>query len=340
MNDAIRKQAQEFIDNISKTDNVAIITDHDPDGFTSGTLFFDHCLKKEAKVKQFTFSRNSSELEDFPLEEFNKIITTDLAAQTIVQILEKYKGKEILFMDHHPSDAKLPDSVIEYRTMYRGYIPSARSAYELTGGKKWLALSGVISDSGHLYKENEEFIKDALDNLNMTREEFEEKIASPISDSIIYLNKEAEKSFSIIQKLESPTKLDTVEKYSKPIQEETNKIISKFESDKENIEGIIYFYFKPKYSVKPIVINKISQRKENLDKIFIFASPKDNGKVTFSARSNSGKINLATLLKAGIGNLEGKAGGHFNSSGGAVNSEDLEKFKENLCNFLKENPLD
>ena len=102
---------------------------------------------------------------------------------------------------------------------------------------------------------------------------------------------------------------------------------------------MIFYYFEPKYSVKGIIVNKISQKEENKNEIFIFASPNKKRKITFSARSQSEKINMATLLKAGIGNLDGKAGGHFNASGGAVNIEDLEQFKQNLRDFLKNNPI-
>ncbi|MCH7850372.1 MAG: DHH family phosphoesterase [Nanoarchaeota archaeon] len=339
MNEEIRKQAENFINNINESDKVAIITDHDPDGFTSGTLFFDYCLKKGAKVTQFTYSRGSSIEDDFNLENFNKIITTDLSSAAVAPILKKYEKKEILFMDHHPSDAKLPEGVIEYRTMYRGYIPSARSAYELCGGKKWLSLVGIIIDAGFLYKENDEFIKGALDEVNMTRKEFQDSVAFPISNAITYLNKEPEKAFPLVQNISNYDNLEDIKKYSKPIEDEANRLVKEFEQKKEDLGGVIFFYLEPKYSVKGIIVNKISLKEESLDKIFIFASPNDSGKITFSARSQSKKINMATLLQEGIKGIDGNVGGHFNASGGIIPKEDLNKFKENLRRFLKKNPL-
>ncbi len=338
MNNKIKKQAEEFIKNINSEDRIAIITDHDSDGFTSGALFFNYCISKNARVKQFTFSRGNSKIEDFQLEDFNKIITTDLAAKTILEILEKYHEKEILFMDHHPQDANLPKSIIEYRTMYRGYIPSARSAYELTGGKKWIALIGTIIDAGDLYPENREFIETTLKEIKMSLEEFKKEVAFPTADCIIYLNKEPEKAFSIIQKLDSIKNLDSIKKYSKPIEEEARKIFKDFEEKKENIEGVIYFYFEPKYSIKG-KISGISLRKENFDKIFIFASPKGKENISFSARNSSKRMDMAELLKAGIGNLEGAYGGHFAASGAMIRKEDLGNFKKNLQEFLKNNPI-
>ncbi|MBT3642384.1 DHH family phosphoesterase [archaeon] len=333
-------QAQDWIDKINSNDNIALITDHDPDGFTSGTLFFDYCITKGAKVTQFTFKRSYSDIEDFKLEEFNKIITTDLNAKLTEPILKKYQDKDIFFMDHHPKDATLPDSVYEYRTMYRGYIPSARSAYELTKGKEWLALVGVVMDVGYLYPENDEFIKTALDNAQMSLKEFKQRVAFPIGNAILYLNEEPQKAFSMVQNLPDQNNMSSIEKYSKPIMEEANKIIGDFEKNAEDLGGVLFYYFEPKLSVKGIVTS-ISLEEENFKKIFIFASSRDEKKITFSARSQSGKINMADLLNAGIKDLlESAAGGHYNASGGKIRKQDLEQFKENIREFLKENPLE
>ena len=44
---------------------------------------------------------------------------------------------------------------------------------------------------------------------------------------------------------------------------------------------------------------------------------------------------MANLLNSGIKDLEGSAGGHKAAAGGKINSEDLQKFKENLREYLK-----
>jgi len=334
-----QEQAQAWIDKINSEDNVALITDHDPDGFTSGTLFFDYCISKGAKITQFTFVRSSSKIENFQLEEFSKIITTDLNAMLVLPILEKYKDKDIFFMDHHPKDVELPESVNEYRTMYRGYIPSARSAYELTKGKEWIALVGVVMDAGYLYPENDKFIKTALDNIQMTLKEFKQHVAFPIGNAILYLNEEPQKAFSLIQNLKSQNDLGQIMQYSKPIMDEAHKIIKDFEENAEDLGGVLFYYFEPKLSVKG-VITSISLEEENFNKVFIFASSRDNKKITMSARSQSKKMNMADLLHAGIKELpDSAAGGHYAASGAKIRKQDLEKFKENIREFLQKNPI-
>jgi len=336
MNDEIRKQAENFIKSIGKGDRVAIITDHDPDGYTSGVLFYDYCLRVGARPEQFTHTNGISTLEDFVLEDFDKIITTDKPAKFVYELFEKYRDKEILFMDHHPSDAKLPDGVIEYRTMYRGYIPSARSTYELCGGKIWIALSGMISDVADRYSENDEFIRGALEEIGMDLNGFKDKVAYEISNCILFLDDEPAKAFSLIQKLESIDDVATLSKYSGPIKKEVEGLVRSFERDKEDLGGAYFYYFEPVLNVKPVVTARISLDPKNVDKILIFASPKGDDKISISARSQTKRMDMAELLRAGINGLESaNAGGHFAASGAAFLKGDLEKFKENLRERLK-----
>lgn len=339
MVDVVMKQAKEFMEGIGSKDNVAIIYDKDPDGFTSGILFYNYCKEKKAKVIAFPFERGSSCVEDFNLEEFTTIITTDINAGHVVEILEKYQYKKTLFIDHHPKNINLPDSVLEYRTLDMGYIPSARSAYEITGGKYWIGLVGCIGDVGEKYPENNEFIRKGLESVGMSMKEFKERIIWKISNTLLYFHKEPEKAFSLIQSLQEPKGASSLEKYSKPIEKEISKFLELFESKKEDLGGVLYFYFEPKYPLKSVVTTIISLKKENLEKIFLFASPKNDGnnKVSISARNNKGSLDMAKLLKIGIGNLEGESGGHFAASGATIRSEDLEKFKKNIKKYAFEN---
>lgn len=339
MVESTKSKAKEFLNKINQNDRVAIITDHDPDGFTSGTLFYDYCESKKAKITQFTWVRGISNKDSFSLDEPTKIITTDLAASQVGPLLHKYQNIPAMFMDHHPKDAELPKQVIEYRTINRGYIPSARSAYELTSGKKWIALAGVIADVGDRYLENKEFIEESLKEINMNLKEFKKQIVFPIANCILYLEEKPAKAFNLIRKMKNLEDILTIEEYSKPIESEVESAISKFEKEKENIKGITFFYFKSKHNIKARV-NGISLEPENEKNIYLFATPKTKERISISARSQSKRMDMATLLKAGINNLENvAAGGHFAASGATINTKDLKKFKNNIREYLLKNPI-
>jgi len=332
-----KKEAQEWMNKIDGEDKVAIILDDDPDGFCSGILFLDFCKKRGAKVKEFIYSKGKTPFEDLGLESFNKVIITDIAPGLLDENLKKIKDKDVLYMDHHPRDIPSPKEINEYTTLERGYIPSSRSAFELTGGKRWIALVGTISDAAHLYSENDEFIKKSLEEIGMDLEEFKKEITFTISNFLIYFEDKRKKSFNILKDFESVKDISSIKKYSDKIKGEINKFVKNFEKNKEMIGEVNFYQIESKYKVKGSVAFEIGTKKENFDKIFIFVGSSSGGKTTLSARNSSKKRDMADLLKAGIKDLEGGAGGHKAAAGGKINSKDLQKFKENLREYLENN---
>lgn len=326
-------QAKEFLDNITAEDKVAIIHHDDDDGFASGILYYDWCKNKKAEVEQFTYTIRKSKLKNFDLEKFNKVIVSDLASEFMAEELIFIKDKQVFYTDHHPREEPLPEEILELVTQDQGYLPSSRTAGELTGLKPWLSLAGTISDAGHLYPENDQFIKTHLKEIDMSLEEFKENVTSTISNFLTYFNKEPEKAFKILEKINSIEEISQLHKYAEPVKEEVHKFVEEYKTKGERLGNINYYYFEPSFSVKVIVANIISH--STLDETYIFATPKGEN-ITFSARTNSNKTNAADLLKAGIRNLEDAAGGgHRGAAGGMIQAKDLEQFKNNIRNFSK-----
>ncbi len=327
-------QAREFIDKISSKDKVAVIFDNDADGLCSGAIMYSFCEKKDADVKGFPFTRGSSTINKDILKDFNKIVITDIGPGLIKDFLEELKEKKILYVDHHPKDFEIPDEVLEYRSLADkgNYFPSSRSAYEITGEKEWLGVIGTICDYGHKYPENIQFINDFLGEEKLEFEEFEEKFVYVLSNFLLYFNDKPLEAFEILKKIESYKEIKNLEKYSRPVQKEINKILRDFENEIEKIGKINYFFFEPKFNVKSVVTSMISSK--NSDEVFIFAVPSSKDKISISARHQNGKINMANLLKECTKDFEWKtAGGHKQASGASILKKDLEKFKENLKKY-------
>ena len=328
------REAKEFLNNITSEDKVAIIHHDDGDGFCSGILYYDWCKNKNATVEHFTYSIGKSSLKKFNLEIFNKIIVCDLAPDFMVEELKLIKDKQVLYTDHHPREIPIPKEILELVTKNQGYFPSSRTAEELTNIKPWLSLAGTITDAGDLYSENQKFIDDILKQVDMTLDKFKENISSIITNFLVYFDKDFDKAFQILKEINSINEIEKLKKYSEPIEDEVEKIIAEYETKKEKLGNINFYYFEPNFSIKTIVINIISQK--NNDGIFIFATPKNGtDKITLSARNTSQEKNMSELLKAGIENLEdANAGGHAPAAGGIILSKDIEKFKENIRNYL------
>jgi single-stranded DNA-specific DHH superfamily exonuclease len=218
----------------------------------------------------------------------------------------------------------------------QGYIPSSRTAYELTRIKKWLSLIGVIADSGNLYKENDNFIKEALEELNLTLEEFQKDYAHIFSDTIVYFADTPEKIFGVLVKLSSLQDIKKLKKYANEVEEEIQKYVKEYEAKKEKISNINFYQFQPKFQIKGIVAAIISRG--NKEEIFIFLSKKnsDPNILGISARDQRPNANLPKLLEAATKGLENSDfGGHPRASGGQIMAKDLKKFKQNIKEFTK-----
>ena len=327
------QEAKQFLENITSQDKVAVIHHDDGDGFCSGILYYDWCKNKNTEANQFTYNIRKSSLKDFDLEKFNKIIVCDLAPDFMAEELELIKDKQVLYADHHPRSNPIPKEILELVTVDQGYIPSSRTAGELTGLKPWLSLIGTVTDAGDLYPENQDFINKHLKQTNMTLDEFKQNITSVTTNFLVFFDKNPDKAFDILQKISSIEEIKNLKQYSEPVEEEVQKFVEEYETKKEKLGSVNYYYFNPHFSVKVPVAGIISQRN---DDAYIFASPKNNGEnISFSARNTDQKINMADMLRAGVEGLEdGKAGGHVPAAGGMILAKDIDKFKNNIRKFV------
>ncbi|MDH3353154.1 MAG: DHH family phosphoesterase [Nanoarchaeota archaeon] len=329
------QEAKDFLNNITDKDKVAVIHHDDGDGFCSGILYFDWCKKRDAEVEQFTYSIRKSKIRDFDLKNFNKVIVCDLASGFIAEELYQIEEKEILYTDHHPRESPLPKKVLELVTIDQGYIPSSRTAGELTKLKPWLSLTGTINDSGELYPENQDFIDKNLKQINMTLEDFKENISSKITNFLVYFHKDFNKAFKILQKINTVEEIFQLKKYSDPVEDEVQKFVEQYEDKKEKLGNVNFYYFEPTLPIKAPICGIIGHRDAN--QVYIFATPKSDGKhITLSARSAPKKMNVCKLLKAGTVNLEeSAAGGHNSAAGGIILAKDIERFKTQTREALK-----
>ena len=334
-----KQKAIEFLNSITDKDKIAIIHHDDPDGICSAILFQDFCQAKKAKTKNFFYNLGQTKLKNLPLKKFNKIIITDVSSKDISPQFEDIKEKETLYTDHHPA-YKIPKYIISHITTSQGYIPSSRTAYELTKEKIWLALIGIITDSGNLYKENNAFIKSTLKSLNLTLDQFQKNYAHILSNTLIYFEKTPQKAYKIFSKLKSLEEITKLKKYTNKIEKEIQKTLLEAKQSHEKINGINIYKINPKHKIKGIVSTILSRENTSEPHIFISQKGRDKTLLGISARQNSNSADLPKLLKIATKNLpEAIFGGHPRASGGQIRKKDLEKFKQNLKNYTQSSKI-
>lgn len=328
------KQAREFLDRINEKDTVAIITHNDMDGFCSGKLFFEFCKNKKCKeIKVFIISFNE-EVNNLDLTNFNKVLISDLGPSFVSKKLSELKDKEILYTDHHQIDPNfpIPENVFELRTISEGYIPSSRTVYEITEGEnkelKWVSIMGVIGDMGQTDKVNKEFLdsfysENKLDFDACLRKNIE------MNSVIIYFSPDFKKAFEKFVELKTMCDVENFKEFTKEVQDEIERLKSKYNDEKLEFNGIIYFNIESKFpAIKSAFITENSAG--NPEKVYVFTSLKGD-KISISARNQSKKYDVSLILKDCVKEFEGGiAGGHKVAAGASIKKEDLEKFKERL----------
>jgi len=304
------------------------------DGFCSGKLFWEFCKKKKCKeLKVFIISFNE-EVNNLNLNNFNKILISDLGPSFVSKKLSELKDKEILYTDHHQIDADfpIPEKVFELRTISEGYIPSSRTVYEITEDKnkdlKWISVMGVIGDMGQTDKVNRGFLESFYSE-NKVDFDFCLRNNIEMNSVIIYFSPDFKKAFEKFKDLEKMDEVENLKEFSKEVQDEIKRLKSKYDKERLEFNGIVYFNIESKFpAIKSAFITENSA--ENPEKIYVFTSLKID-KISISARNQSKKYDVSLLLKDCVKELEGGiAGGHKSAAGASIKKEDLEKFKERL----------
>ncbi len=322
-------QAKIFLNNITPKNKVAIIHDNDGDGYTAAILLFNFLKNKKIKPTIFSFDRNNP--QNYNLKKFDTILIVDLAPLLILKTLQTIKHKKVFYTDHHPKDTQIPKQILEYRT--KSEISSAKTIYDLVGGNEFLKTIANYTDAGWLQKENRKILNKFLKKNKITSKQFNKQVIYKITRTIDYFYKKPNKAFKILKSISSLKDLSKLNKYDKIIGEEIKKIIKQYETKKQKIGNINFYYFKPGYPIKSLIINEISYA--NPKQTYIFATPTINNKkiISLSARNQTKKIDMAQLLKTGIKNLHNAAaGGHIPAAGATIQSKDLNQFKQNLKN--------
>ncbi len=333
-----KQQAREFLEKIKPEDKIAIIHHDDLDGFSSGILLYDFCKFKDCKnIKHLCLG--TEPISDYIKEQIkdcNKLIIADIPPFYISDYLKDYSDKEILYIDHHQPDTEISEFILEYR-VYKQYSPASKLTYELTEkenkSKEWLAMAGMITDYAFAYKENEEIINSFLKKENITLHNYRKEVANKISSFLIYFNKEKNKSFEILQKVESWKDLNEIKKYSEEVENEIKAIEKDFNENKERIGKINLYMFHSIFPLKSVIATILSEKNPN-ETFIIMSQNKGENDIHLSARYQNERADVISLLKVGIKNLKNSsAGGHLRAAGGYLQAQDLPKFKENIREY-------
>lgn len=337
----------EFIKLIDKDeDSIGIVTHTDLDGLASG-IFLHKILESKGIEPVFTkfLDYSSDALRKInKKKEANVLIFSDWNADNFEKDLDRLrKNASVLVVDHHPLNKKLKDKTGIIKT--KGKYCSAHCLFDLakegkyfdTEEAEWLVCGAIIFDYTFIDEDNFEFLRSIYPTIR--KEDIWNSqpalISKKIANSLIYYRPNYEKVYEMILKKD----FESLDKGDEVVSKEYADWKEKYKEEAEYYPNSeLYFYYAtPKYSISSAVVSSISQQEvPNKTLIFVSDDLSMKGFIKMSARNQTGKIKLGSVLKKCVEGFEkANAGGHDKAAAGGFPVKYLDEFKERLIMELK-----
>ncbi len=337
------KTFYDFVDSISSSDKVAILTHTDTDGITSG-IFIEQILKaKGIKVSVIEFLNYEPKMFDKVYAKLKnnlitKIFITDINADSIdmdgfVNLRENF---DVLLIDHHPiaPELKFKEKIIKTNDYdCSGFAIYLMGEKFIGKGWEWLVCADIISDISYKNPENLNFLRKyySVESEEKILESEAGKLSLEIGSALVYYKKDLRKVYDLVKE----KNFEEIKRVHEIVEEEFQRLIQDFgeEAEYHEKENLYFYFVDSRFGLTSAVSTHLSFKEK--DKIFILLSRVENNKIKLSARCQSGRVDLNELMKKSIEGLENAVGGgHPKASAASFMEKDLEKFKENLLNEL------
>jgi single-stranded DNA-specific DHH superfamily exonuclease len=333
-----------FLERLTEKDNIGVYCHNDLDGISSAVIINKFLEEKKLKYKEFNFIQIGKDTfkiinQEINKKRFNKIILCDLSIDVDLNNFNRINKKtECLFIDHHPSK-KINKNIIRAESKNCCAFVLYSLLKDKTNLKKYeqLIAATIISEMTYPYEGSFKFIKKIFPKISKEKifESIPGKLSKKITSCLIYFDKKEKKVFNYLLK----GKWEILNGYEEVIDKEVLKWEKEYKKNQEffSEEKLHFYYGKPKFGVTSIVTTRLCLEKPDETFVFVTDSRDKKGILKISCRNNKGTRDVNLLMKKAIKGLKNASGGgHLKASGGQIMKKDLNRFKENLINILKE----
>lgn len=356
-------EAISFLKNIGAEDRVLVVHHWDMDGSASAAIIskvLEEVRGREADKIVTPAGRvhtvGNSEEERLRNDDFTHLIVLDMNA-TRERIAElKDIGVDILIIDHHNIEG-VPEEAVFVNPRLEdpdAYVPASKLCNDIAKSFNmnldWIAGFGVIQDfavQGHeelfeqLRKEYERYFPEDLTQHTLAKNCRYGKYSSvlnikPYNDTehCARLAHNALVNAETLKHLEARPEYQELYDYYKRMYQEIERAVEHFDDEREvyEEEKLIFFQFTSSFHINSSIATRISLDEE--DWIHIITNVND-GRANVSARCQSGRVDLGTLLRNALPkDVKGEAGGHRRAAGASLPADRMNEFKQNLLEQL------
>ncbi len=247
---------------------------------------------------------------------------------------------DVMFIDHHPlnPELKLTHNIIKTHSDDCTSLTLYHLGKDSLDGNHWTELVCIASISEFSYQneENLRFIQSHydFDPKNYQDLEIFQKVLK-FNSLITYYSKDSLKAYEFILN----RNYKEIDKANKEISEEFDRCVEDFEKNAERHfdSKLCFYFFKSKFSIGSRLGTSLSVKHKN-STIIIISEIEGTNMFKVSTRNNSENLiyPMNEMLRSAVKNLEnGMGGGHDRASGGSFMAKDIDKFKQNIIEFVK-----
>ncbi|MEK6899226.1 MAG: hypothetical protein AABW79_03975 [Nanoarchaeota archaeon] len=325
----------EYVNGVSKEDNVALVSHIDLDGLASA--FIANKFFKTENIYFVNYDELNLDLaEELREKGITKVVFTDLFLghdNGLLEALESFA--EVLVLDHHmvPSDKNSPRTV--YLKCENGYC-AAYFCYEMfsevmdLSSCDWIVACACISD--FCYEKNSEWMIKTFDNYGQKFSSLTLRQSSfwslqwTLSLALVYFKDNIKRVYDSIGN--NFGEIGNIKPFAEKVQDELDILLKRFVSERRKIPGGWYWEFSPHFKVGGLVSSIVSGSEQ--DKTYILV--RNEGMYCFvSARRQNMAQSMVDLLQSALKDLENaSAGGHIPAAGGHFMKRDLEVVRKRL----------
>ncbi len=358
--------AIDYLNKISKQDDVLIIHHWDMDGTSSSTIISKLLKRSRGEpVEEVTIPAERAyhlvEEDHEKVRQADKLIVLDFNLEADeLESLEKEYDIDVLVVDHHNFD-RVPDVpfVNPRESDSDSYIPCSKICLDIAedmGYSKdlqWIAGMGVIQDFGvdscpELFERlDEKYSKYFPEDLN--QEELAKNCEFGRYSSVLnikpYRDSEhfAKLAYRALMNSKDLMELEAQEEYRQvyevylEMQDEFNRLVEDYEEDREidREKCVIFFEIESEFHITSSIATNMSTKTPD----WVHLVVQRDEMVNISARCQSGRVDLGERLQEALPDDaldEGaEAGGHRKAAGASMPEQYYDEFKNNFLELVE-----
>lgn len=251
-----------------------------------------------------------------------------------------FENFDVMFIDHHPlsPELKLNEKIIKTHSDDCTSLVLYNLGREFLKEDYWTELVCIagISEFSYQNEENLRFIQSNydFDPKNYQTAEIFQKVLK-FNSLVTYYSKDSFKAYNFILNKDYAE----IDRVNKEISAEFDRCVDDFEKNAERHfdNKLCFYFFKSKFSIGSRLGTALSVKHKN-STIIIISEIEGTNLFKVSTRNNSEDLvyPMNEMLRSAVKNLEnGMGGGHDRASGGSFMAKDIDKFKQNIIEFVK-----